>query len=121
MVRWTGLVSVLVGVLGFIVAAGAAVAVIYFVRKPLSEFLERLLGDKVIAKSGTTFVGILLALRGLSAAFGFIRQPNLNDFFGSILGMLNAMADEVQWVVWIGALLFIGYSILGRSKSDAEE
>ncbi len=120
MVRWTGFVSGLIGVLGFLLAAGAAVAVIYLIRRPLKEFLERLLGDEVVARAGTTFVLILLGLRGVTAAFGFIRQPNLREFVDGVLGMLSGMADEVQWVIWIGALLFIGYAIRGKTKSDTE-
>ena len=58
---------------------------------------------------------------GVTAAFGFVRQPNLHEFFDGVLGMLSGMADEVQWVIWIGALLFIGYALRGRAKSDTED
>lgn len=112
----------LVELVGFVLAAGLTVGVIFWVRRPLAQLLARLIRDETVAQAGTTFVLILLGLRGLSAMFGYITQPNLSQLFGGLTGLLNRLADEIQWAVWIAALLFIGYSIQGwRRAADREE
>ena len=69
-------------------------------------------------KAGVSLVLILLAVRGLSTTLGFFSQSDLNQFFGGLTGLLNRFADALQWVAYIGALLFIGFAILGRHGED---
>jgi hypothetical protein len=64
------------------------------------------------------FLLLLLALRGLSAAIGFINQMQLSVLLGGIVRLLDDLAGVIQWVAYVAALLFIGYSI--RSKWDKE-
>ena len=102
-----------VGVAGFLLALGLTAAVILLVRKPLAQFLARIVRDEKVANMGATFVLVLLALRGLEGILDSINQTHLNFLFGKITGMLAGMANDIQWVIYIAALLFIGYSLQG--------
>lgn len=102
-----------VGVAGFLLALGLTAAVIMLVRKPLAQFLARIVRDEKVANMGATFVLVLLALRGLEGILDSINQTHLNFLFGKITGMLAGMANDIQWVIYIAALLFIGYSLQG--------
>ena len=102
-----------VGVAGFLLALGLTAVVIMLVRKPLAQFLARIVRDEKVANMGATFVLVLLALRGLEGILDSINQTHLNFLFGKITGMLAGMANDIQWVIYIAALLFIGYSLQG--------
>ena len=102
-----------VGVAGFLLALGLTAAVIMLVRKPLAQFLARIVRDEKVANMGATFVLVLLALRGLEGILDSINQTHLNFLFGKMTGMLAGMANDIQWVIYIAALLFIGYSLQG--------
>lgn len=110
--------SIIAGLVGFFFAAAITVAVVFFARKPVSTFLTHILGDEVIAKVGTTFVAILLGLVGFRYTFGFITQPQVSTFFHGIANLLDGLAGVLQWVVYIAALLFIGFSIQKFVKSS---
>ena len=103
--------NIIAGLAGFFFAVAITVAVVFFSRKPVTSFLTHVLGDEVIAKTGATFVIILMALEGFRFAFGYITQPQLYTFFSGITNLLNSLAGVLQWVVYIAALLFIGFSI----------
>jgi hypothetical protein len=110
--------GLLLGSLGFILAGGVTVGVILWVRRPLARVLNHLLKDEVIANMGATFVLILLGLRGLSAMFDYVSHPLLSPFFNNLTRLLINLADEIQWAIWIAALLFIGYALQKRSASS---
>ncbi len=111
------LFGLLTGFLGFILAGGVTVGVILWVRRPLARVLNQLLDDEAIADTGATFVLILLGLRGLSAMFDYVTHPLLSPFFDNLTRLLINLADEIQWAVWIAALLFIGYALQKRAAS----
>jgi hypothetical protein len=114
------ILNFITGLAGFFFAVAITVAVVYFARKPINSFLNHILQDEVIAKTGTTFVIILLALEGFRYTFGFITQPQVNTFFNGLSNLLNGLAGVIQWVVYIAALLFIGFSIQKFVKSEEE-
>lgn len=114
------LFGLVTGFLGFILAGGVTVGVILWVRRPLTRVLKRLLNDELIANAGATFVLILLGLRGVSTMFDYVTHPILGEFFDNLTRLLNNLANDIQWAVWIAALLFIGYAIRGR-KPNVEE
>lgn len=115
------LFGLLTGFLGFILAGGVTVGVILWVRRPLARVLQHLLDDALIANTGATFVLILLGLRGISAMFNYVKHPIIGEFFDNLTRLLNNLADDVQWAIWIAALLFIGYAIRGRKTTTEEE
>ena len=109
-----------VGGLGVILAIILAGVVIGFIRKPLNQFLTRVLKDETVAKFGTTFVLVLIGLRGLVAVLGSVNQEHTNFLFNNLVRQLNGMVDDIQWVIYIAALFFIGYAIQGW-KGHSEE
>jgi len=111
-----------VGILGFLLALILAAAIIFFVRKPMTAFLTLIVKDEKVAKFGTTFLLILLGLRGFEAATDMINQMHASFFFNNITNLLRGIAGDIQWVVYIGALLFIGYAIMGwKGKTEEKE
>jgi len=112
------LFGLLTGFLGFILAGGVTVGVILWVRRPLARVLQHLLDDAMIANTGATFVLVLLGLRGISAMFNYITHPIIGDFFNNLTRLLNNLADEIQWAIWIAALLSIGYAIRARTSNE---
>jgi hypothetical protein len=109
--------SFLVGTIGFLLAIAIAAGLVFWIRKPLADLLGRLVGDETIASAGAMFVAVLIGLHGLTTAFGFIRQTHLQTLFSRLFSMLDRMAGSIQWVIYIAALLFIGWSIKGRGTS----
>jgi hypothetical protein len=109
--------SFLVGAIGFLLAIAIAAGLVFWIRKPLADLLGRLVGDETIASAGAMFVAVLIGLHGLTTAFGFIRQTHLQTLFSRLFSMLDRMAGSIQWVIYIAALLFIGWSIKGRGTS----
>jgi len=116
-VRWLVQPANSAVVLALILAA----VVIFFVRKPLTAFLTLIVKDEKVAKFGATFLLILLGLRGFEAATDMINQMHASFFFNNITNLLHGMASDIQWVVYIGALLFIGYAIMGWKGKTEEE
>jgi len=112
--------SIITGLVGFLAAAAITAAVVFFARKPINSFLSHVLGDDLIAKTGTAFVVILLVLEGFRYTFNFITQPQVNTFFNGLSNLLDGLAGVIQWVVYIAALLFIGFSIQKFVKSKEE-
>ncbi len=112
--------NLLASFLGFILAGGVTAGVILWVRRPLARVLQHLLDDTLIAKTGATFVLILLGLRGLSVMFDYVTHPVIGTFFDNLTRLLITLADEIQWAIWIAALLFIGYAIR-ESHTDDED
>lgn len=103
---------------GFILAAGITVLVAFLLEKPLRRFLTHLLGDEVVARTGTIFVLIVLGLHGLSVVVSYIPGARAREFLTKLTSLGLRLAEEVQWVAWIAALLFIGYAIRQRFGSD---
>ena len=110
-------VRILVGIVGFLLALAIAAGLIFWLRKPLKDLLQRLVDDETIASAGALFVAVLIGLYGLTTAFEFIQETHINRLFSNLFGMLNQMAGVIQWVVYIAALLFIGWSIRGKGAS----
>ena len=108
---------VLVGFLGFVLSLAIAAGLIVWLRKPLKDLLLRLVEDETIAAAGALFVAILIGLYGLSTAFTFIREAHVTQLFGTLFTMLDQMAGVIQWVIYIAALLFIGWSIRGKGAA----
>lgn len=119
---WPNVLDALVKVIGFVLTVILAGGVIFLTNRVLSRLLHRLTGDKVIARAGTTLVLILLGLKGLNAALRYITQPELRYLHSGLMGLLNDMADVIQWLVSVAALLFIGYTLRGRrGPAEGEE
>ena len=116
-----GILQFLTGLAGLALALVIAGAVIWFIRPHLTRVLQLLVGDKSVAEAGTAFVLVLLGLYGLRAALGFISQAQLSRLFSGLMEMLLNMAGVVQWVVYIAALLFIGYSLQARLGAGKKE
>jgi len=110
-------VRVLVGFLGFVFSLAIAAGLIVWLRKPLEELLLRLVEDETIAAAGALFVAALIGLYGLSTAFTFIGEAHVTQLFGNLFSMLDRMAGVIQWVIYIAALLFIGWSIRGKGAA----
>jgi hypothetical protein len=108
--------TLIIGFIGVVLAVGITVGVVLWIRRPLKKLLSRLIADEHIVDVGATFVQILLALRGLSVALGYIEQPLLSEVLSGLTRLLNALADDVQWAAWISALLFIGFSLRQRQE-----
>lgn len=119
---WPNVLDALVKVIGFVLTVILAGGVIFLTNRVLSRLLRRLTGDKVIARAGTTLVLVLLSLKGLNAALRYITQPELRYLHSGLMGLLNDMADVIQWLVSVAALLFIGYTLRGRrGPAEGEE
>jgi hypothetical protein len=116
------ILALLTGFVGFVLAIALTAGVILLVRKPIIRILQYLVGDETVARSGAIFALILLGLQGLTVALNYITQENLSRLFGGLTGLLDGLAGVIQWVVYIAALLFIGYSLRGWKKpSDTEQ
>ncbi len=113
--------SFLVGVSGFVLALAIAGGVIWFLRAPLRKVLQQLIGDKEIAEAGTWFVLVLLGVHGAKAALGYVTQTHLKLLLSGLIDLLMGMADVIRWVVYIAALLFIGYSLQARRLGAKEK
>jgi uncharacterized membrane protein YraQ (UPF0718 family) len=116
-VTLSGVLDFLVGAVAFIISVGLTVAVAFLVKKPLVNILTKLL-DEDFARLGLIFAWVLIGLAGLSTAFSFITWHPIQPVLRSITGPLNSAASELKWIVWIAALLFIGYSIRARAGED---
>lgn len=104
-------VGILTSLAGFLLAAVITIGVIYIIRQPLAQVLSRLVDDEVVVRFGVTFVLLIIGIKGLSAAFGFITHDGFRQFSTRLISLLDNLAGVVQWVAYIAALLFIGYSI----------
>jgi hypothetical protein len=129
----TDVVEGFLGVLGFILSLAITAAVIVLLRKPLTQLLDKLIGDQDIAKKIFLFVSALLALAGLYSAIGSFypdRYANLfsidnkfqvGEFFHfalyGLLNLLSGFAEVLKWAVVAIAIFFVGYSVR-KSKED---
>ncbi len=114
-VKTVSVLNFLVQGAAFIISVGLTAAVAFLIRQPLVNVLTRLL-DEDFARLGLIFAWVLIALAGLSTAFSFITWSPIQPLLRSITAPLNSAASELKWIVWIAALLFIGYSI--RTKQS---
>lgn len=121
MVTVHSVLEFLTGLAGFVLALAITAAIIWFIRAPLGRVLQVLIGDKVVAEAGSFFVLILLGLYGLRAALNYITQANLSLLFRGLTGLLVDLAGVIQWVIYIAALLFIGYSLQARQSEAGKE
>jgi hypothetical protein len=112
-------VDLLGQVVGILIAGGLTLAVVVLLQRPVERFLLHLLQDPVVARTGTLFVVVLLTLHGLATVLDYITQPELHAILGGLSGLLLRMAEAVQWLVQVAALLFIGYS-LKRGSGNRE-
>ena len=109
--------NLIVNAVAFIISVGLTVAVAFLIKQPLVNVLTKLL-DEDFARLGLIFAWVLIGLAGLSTAFSFITWPPIQPILRSITGPLKGAASELKWIVWVAALLFIGYSI--RAKVDED-
>jgi uncharacterized membrane protein YraQ (UPF0718 family) len=109
--------NLIVNAVAFILSVGLTVAIAFLIKQPLVNVLTKLL-DEDFARLGLIFAWVLIGLAGLSTAFSFIAWPPIQPILRSITGPLKSAASELKWVVWIAALLFIGYSIRARADED---
>ena len=107
-------ISIFVGFLGIIGAIVITAFAFSIIKKPLSNFLTHILKDQIIADYGVNFTLLILGIEGLKSALGYITQPNLADLLSGLTQLLSRIIDGIQWVVYISALLFIGYAILSN-------
>lgn len=110
-------VALLGQVVGILIAGGLTLAVVVLLQRPVERFLLHLLGDPVVARMGTLFIVVLLSLHGLATVLDYITQPELHAILGNLSGLLLRMAEAVQWLVQVAALLFIGYALKKGSGS----
>jgi hypothetical protein len=115
-----------IGIFGFLLSLAITAAVIFLLRKPLTQLLNKLIGEEDIAQKILLFVFTLLALAGLYSAIGAFypdKYANLfsldNKFqFGEffhlalygLLNLLGAFAEVLKWAVIAVAIFFVGYS-----------
>lgn len=104
-------VALLGQVVGILIAGGVTLAVVVLVQGPLERFLLYLLGDRVVARTATVFTVILFSLHGLATVLDYITQPQLHVVLAGLTGLLLRLADVLQWVVQVAALLFVGYAL----------
>lgn len=116
-----------VGVLGFILSLAITAAVIMLLRKPLTQLLNKLIGDEAITKNIILLVFALLVLAGLYAAIGsfypdkYANLFNIEDKFQvgeffhlalyGLLNLLSSFAEVLKWAVIAIAIFFVGYSV----------
>jgi hypothetical protein len=111
-------VDLLGQVVGILIAGGLTLAVVVLLQGPVERFLLHLLNDPVVARMGTLFIVVLFSLHGLAAVLDYITQPELHAILGGLSALLLRMADAVQWLVQVAALLFIGYALGGRRGTE---
>jgi hypothetical protein len=99
-------------VVGILIAGGLTLGVVVLLQRPVERFLLHLLDDPVVARMGTLFVVLLLSLHGLATVLDYITQPQIHAILGGLSGLLLRMAEVIQWVAQVAALLFIGYAIM---------
>jgi hypothetical protein len=99
-------------VVGILIAGGLTLAVVVVLQRPVERFLLHLLQDAVVARMGTLFLVVLLSLHGLATVMDYITQPQIHLILGGVSGLLLRMAEVVQWLAQVAALLFVGYAIL---------
>ncbi len=109
--------NLIVNAVAFIISVGLTVAVAFLIKQPLVNVLTKLL-DEDFARLGLVFAWVLIGLAGLSTAFSFITWPPIQPILRSIIDPLNSAVGSLKWIVWVAALLFIGYSI--RAKVDED-
>jgi hypothetical protein len=115
-------VDLLGQVVGILIAGGLTLAVVVLLQGPVERFLLHLLNDPVVARMGTLFIVVLFSLHGLATVLDYITQPELHAILGGLSALLLRMADAVQWLIQVAALLFIGYSLRrGWGNRDVAE
>lgn len=107
-------------VVGILIAGGLTLAVVVLLQRPVERFLLHLLDDPVVARMGTLFVVLLLSLHGLATILNYITQPQIQAILGGLSGLLLRMAEVVQWLAQVAALLFIGYALKRRETPNRE-
>ncbi|MCD6552887.1 MAG: hypothetical protein J7M16_02620 [Anaerolineae bacterium] len=113
----SSVLNFVVRTVAFILSVGLTVAVAFLIKQPLVNVLTKLL-DEDFARLGLIFAWVLIGLGGLSTAFSFITWPPIQPILRSIIDPLNSAVGSLKWIVWVAALLFIGYSI--RAKVDED-
>lgn len=112
--------TIFIAVIGFLSALAITAGVIHLIRVPLTQFLNHLLGDETVAMFGVTLVILLMVIKGLSAAFGFITNDSFRFLLSRLVSLLGNLAGVIEWAAYIAALLFIGYSIRKRNEMKAD-
>jgi hypothetical protein len=116
-----------VGLIGFLLSLIITAAVIVLLRKPLTQLLDKLIGDEAITKKIALLVFALLALAGLYSAIGsfysdkYISMFSITDKFQvgeflhfalyGLLNLLSGFAEVLKWAVIAIAIFFVGYSV----------
>jgi hypothetical protein len=116
-----------VGVLGFILSLVITAAVIVLLRKPLTQLINKLIGDEAITQKIVLLIFALLGLAGLYAAIGslypdkYVNLFNMEDKFQAgeffhfalygLLNLLSSFAEVLKWAVIACAIFFVGYSV----------
>jgi hypothetical protein len=121
-----------IGIVGFLLSLGITAAVIMLLRKPLTQLLEKLIGDESIAKKILLFIFALLALAGLYSAIGAFYPDRFSTLFSvddkfqfgeffhlalyGLLNLLSGFAEVLKWAVLVVAVFFVGYSLTTKKK-----
>jgi hypothetical protein len=121
-----------IGIVGFLLSLGITAAVIMLLRKPLTQLLEKLIGDESIAKKILLFIFALLALAGLYSAIGAFYPDRFSTLFSvddkfqfgeffhlalyGLLNLLSGFAEVLKWAVLVVAVFFVGYSLTAKKK-----
>ncbi len=116
-----------IGILGFILSLVITAAIIFLLRKPLGQILQKLIGDEGIANKLLLFIFALLVLAGLYSAIGSFYPDKYSNIFSinnkfqvgeffhfalyGLLNLLSAFAEVLKWAVVAIAIFFVGYSL----------
>ncbi len=133
----TDFVTTFIGLVGFVLSLAITAALIWLLRKPAAQLLEKLIGDAAIAQKIALFTFILIGLAGLYSAIGAFYPGRYGySLFGAddkfqiaefvrfgLLGLINllgAYAEVLKWVIVAVAIFFVGYSLRGWGGKKEE-
>jgi len=117
---WRGVLDAVVKVIGFVLTVAVSGGVIFLLYRAFARLFARLIGDEIIARALSVLGLILLIIKGLAAALRYVTQPELRYLHTGLTDLLGGMADVVQWVALIAAILFVGYTFRGWRGPDEE-
>lgn len=101
----------IIRLIGFILAIGITVAVIYWLRGKLENFLAEFIPNATLVNRGSKLVMLLLGLEGARYAINYIDQSQLSTLLSGLVNLGTSLIGVIQWVVYMTVLFFIAYNI----------